>query len=97
MASRTLLSSISSRFCFFLPLVMEKGNPGPSTVAVRVAARQRVPPRPDCGGSRPRGEGGGGEAMGEAGAEVVALGEEEDGAAHRPRPANDALPDGGPR
>ena len=46
MASRTLLSSISSCFCFFLSHAMEKGNPGPSMVAARVAARQRVPPPP---------------------------------------------------
>ena len=36
--------------------------------------------------NRPRGEGGGGEAMGEAEAEAVVLGEEEDGAARRPCP-----------
>jgi len=47
MASHILLSSISSCFCFFLSLAMEKGNPGPSTVAARVAARQRVPPPPE--------------------------------------------------
>src|SRR4051812_20590694 len=47
MASRTLLSSISSCFRFFLSLAMEKGNPGTSSVAARVAARQRVPPPPE--------------------------------------------------
>ena len=66
---------------------MEKGNPGPSTVAARVAARQRVPPPPEPTvvelAARVRGEG---EAVGEAVAEVVVLGEEEDGAARRPRP-----------
>ena len=36
--------------------------------------------------NRPRGEGGGGEVVGEAGAEVVVVGEEEDGAARRLRP-----------
>ena len=66
---------------------MEKGNPGPSTVAARVAARQRVPPSPEPAvveqDARGRGRG---EAVGEAGAEVVVLGEEEDGAARRLRP-----------
>ena len=87
MASRTLLSSISSCFCFFLSLTMEKGNPGPSTVAARVAARQRVPPPPEPVVVEPAARGrGGGEAVDEAGAEVAVLGEEEDGAARRLRP-----------
>ena len=87
MSSRTLLSSISSCFCFFLSLAMEKGNPGPSTVAARVAARQRAPPPPEPVVVEPAARGrGGGEAVGEAGAEVVVLGEEEDGAARRLRP-----------
>ena len=83
MASRTLLSSISSCFCFFLSLAMEKGNPGPSTVAARVAARQCVPPPPEPAVVEPAARGRG---RGEAGAEAVALGEEEDGAARRPCP-----------
>ena len=87
MASRILLSSISSCFCFFLSPAMEKGNPGPSTVAARVAARQRVPPPPEPAVVEPAARGRGrGEAVGEAGAEVVVLGEEEDGAARRLRP-----------
>ena len=87
MALRTLLSSISSCFCFFLSLVMEKGNPGPSTVAARIAARQRVPPPPEPLVVEPAARGRGrGEAVGEAGAEVAVLGEEEDGAARQLRP-----------
>ena len=46
MASRILSSSSSFSFCSSLPSVMERGNPGPSTVAARVAARQCVPPSP---------------------------------------------------
>ena len=46
MASRILSSSSSFSFCSSLPSVMERGNPGPSTVAARVAAQQRVPPSP---------------------------------------------------
>ena len=66
---------------------MEKGNPGPSTVAARVAARQRVPPPPEPVVVEPATRGrGGGEAVGEAGAEVVVLGEEEDGVVRRLRP-----------
>ena len=83
MASCILLSSISSCFCFFLSPAMEKGNPGPSTVAARVAARQRVPPPPEPVVVEPAARGRG---RGEAGAEVVVLGEEEDGAACRLRP-----------
>ena len=87
MASRTLLSSISSCFCFFLSSAMEKGNPSPSTMAARVAARQRVPPPPELAVVEPTARGRGrGEAVGEAVAEVVVLGEEEDGAARRLRP-----------
>ena len=87
MASRILLSSITSRFCFFLSSAMEKGNPGPSTVAARVATRQCVPPphEPAVVELAARGRGGG-EAVGEAGVEVAVLGEEEDGAARRLRP-----------
>ena len=47
MASLILSSSSSFSFCSSLPSVMERGNPGPSTVAARVAARQRVPPPPE--------------------------------------------------
>src|SRR3954463_9450389 len=46
MAPRILPPSYSFSFCSSLPFVMERGNPGPSTVAARVAARQRVPPSP---------------------------------------------------
>ena len=83
MASRILLPSISSCFCFFLSLAMEKGNHGPSTVAARVATRQRVPPPPEPAMVEPAARGRG---RGEAGAEVVVLGEEEDGAVRRLRP-----------
>ena len=87
MASLILSSPPSFSFCSPLPSAMERGNPGPSTVAARVAARQRVPPSPVPAVAGPAArEGGGGEAMGEAGAEVVVLGEEEEGAARRLRP-----------
>ena len=83
MAPRIPPSSISLCFCSFLSPAMEKGNPGPSMVAARVAARQRVPPPPEPPvvelSVRERGGG-------EAGAEALALGEEEDGAARRPCP-----------
>ena len=82
MASGILSSSSSFSFCSSLPSVMETGNPGPSIVAARVAARQRVPPSPAPAVAEPATRGRGrGEAMGEAGA----LGEGEDGAARQPR------------
>src|SRR4051812_19765068 len=72
-------SFISSFLRLLLPLLpsaMERGNPGPSTVVARVAARQRVPPSPAPAVAETTARGrGGGEAVGEA--EV--LGEEEDG------------------
>ena len=87
MASRILSSSSSFSFCSSLPFVMERGNPGPSTVAARVAARQRVPPPLEPAVVEPAARGRGrGEAVGAAAAEVVVLGEEEDGAARRLRP-----------
>ena len=60
-----------------VPRRWRRGSPLDSTSLLLLSARWW---------SRPRGEGGGGEAMGEAGAEVVVLGEEEDGAARRLRP-----------
>src|SRR3989337_2712622 len=48
---------------FFLPSAMARGGAGPSTVAARVAARQRVPPSQDLAAAEPatrgRGRGGG--------------------------------------
>src|SRR3954471_8375144 len=71
MASHILSSSSSFSFCSSLPSVMERGNPGPSTVAARVAARQPVPPSPTPraghegkGGGGGRGGGGGGGGRG---------------------------------
>lgn len=89
MASRVPSSPPSFSFCFPLPSAMERGNPGPSTVAARVAARQCVPPSPTPMVAEPATRGrGGGEAVGEA----EALGEEEDGAAHWPCLRHQFLP-----
>ena len=72
--------SILLHLCFFLPPAMEKGNPGPTTVAARVAARQRVPPSQDPAAAEPatRGRGRGVAEV------VVALGEEGDEAVQWP-------------
>src|SRR4051812_36221524 len=44
MASHILSSSVSIHFGSFLPSAIVRGGAGPSKVASRVAARQRVPP-----------------------------------------------------
>ena len=88
MPSHVLPSSISFHFRSFLPSAMARGGAGPSTVAARVAARQRVPPSQELAAVEPatRGRGGGEVEV------AVALGEEGDGAAFRPRPRQRCLP-----
>ena len=88
MSSQILPASISIHFCFFLPSAMARGGAGPSTVAARVAARQRVPPSQELVAEEPAMRG-----RGRGEAEVtVALWEEEDGAVHRPRLRQRSLP-----
>ena len=64
----------------FLSSAMEKGNPGPSSVAARVAARQRISPSSAPVVAEPAIRGRGrGEVADEVEDEVEALGEEADG------------------
>lgn len=53
MASHILSSSVSIHFVSFLPSAMARGAAGPSTVAVRVASGQRVPPSQDLVAAEP--------------------------------------------
>ena len=85
----------SAFFCHLHPLACTSSFHSPWRKGTRVPRRWRRGSPLDSasllllspwGWNLPRGEGGGGDAVGETGAEVVVLGEEEDGAARRLRP-----------
>ena len=93
MAPLNLSPPAPSHLGFFLPSALARGCADASTVAARVSARQCVPPSQEFVAAEPtmRGRGGGEDEV------TVALGEEEDGAAHRPRLRRRPPSNGGPR